>query len=261
MTTATTTAKRLIVNADDFGRTSGVNRGVVEAHASGIVTSASLMVAYPAAAEAAELARRRPELGVGLHLALTGGPPVLQAARVPSLVDEAGRLRPKPADIAHADPREVLAEARAQLRRFRELVGRLPTHLDTHHHAHALPVVLEAVLTLAWETGLPVRSSTPALRERLRHEGLPTNDHFVDAFHAEGASLDNLVDLLGRVEIGVTELMCHPAVVDDELRASSGYAEPRARELEALVHVDARATLQACGVQLVSWAGLGALTG
>jgi predicted glycoside hydrolase/deacetylase ChbG (UPF0249 family) len=256
MATAPLATKRLIVNADDFGRTEGVNRGVAEAHDEGIVTSASLMVAYPGAAQAAELARARPELGVGLHLAVTGGPAVLPPERIPSLVDEAGRLRAKPEDIAHADPREVLAEARAQLRRFRELMGRRPTHLDSHHHAHTLPPVLEALVTLSWETGLPVRSPGPAVRERLMHEGLPTNDHFVDAFFGDGATLDNLVDLIGRAGTGVTELMCHPAVVDEELRSSSSYAEPRARELAALVRVDARATLQACGIQLVNWSAV-----
>ncbi len=248
--------KRLIVNADDFGRTPGINQGIARAHDDGIVTSATLMVAFPAAAEAAQLAKARPGLGLGLHVALSGAPPVLPAARITSLVDERGRFRDKPDLVGNADPREVLAEVRGQLRRFRELTGSLPTHFDSHHHAHELPPVLEALVTLSWETGLPVRSHTAAVRERLRHEGLPTNDAFIDTFHAEGATLDNLVDLLGRVALGTTELMCHPAVVDEELRRSSGYAEPRSRELEALVDVDARATLQACGVQLVNYAVL-----
>lgn len=249
--------KRLIVNADDFGRSEGINRGVAEAHDKGIVSSATLMVAYPAAAEAARLAQARPELGVGLHLALTVGPPVLPPERLPSLVDEQGRLRANPELLAHADPREVLAEARAQLKRFRELLGRRPTHFDTHHHSHALPVVLEALLTLAWETGLPVRSPSAAIRERLRHEGLTTNDHFIDSFFDSGATQENLVAQLGRLEAGVTELMCHPALVDDALRVSSSYAEPRARELAILSDVETRATLQACGIQLVSWSALG----
>lgn len=248
--------KRLIVNADDFGRTEGINRGVVEAHDKGIVTSTTMLVAYPAAAQAAELASARPGLGVGLHVALTGGPPVLPAASIPSLVDADGRLHARLEGMAQAQPAEVLAEARAQLRRFRELLGRRPTHFDSHHHSHTLPVVLEALVTLSWETGLPVRSPTPAVRDRLRREGLPTNDHFADAFFGDGARLETLVDLLSRVDEGVTELMCHPAVVDDELRASSSYAEPRARELAALVHLDARATVQACGIQLVNWSAL-----
>jgi predicted glycoside hydrolase/deacetylase ChbG (UPF0249 family) len=245
--------KRLIVNADDFGRTPGVNRGVAEAHDRGIVTSASLMVTHPAAGEAAALAKERPNLGVGLHLALTGGPPALPAARVRSLVQAGGRLPAKPEALAAASPSEVLAETRAQARRFRELMGRAPTHFDSHHHVHRLPAVLEALLTLSWETGLPVRSPSPEVRERLRQEGLPTSDAFVDAFHGEGATLENLVRLLGKIEDGTTELMCHPAQIDEELRSASSYVDARAAELAALTHLDARATLQACGVQLVNY--------
>jgi predicted glycoside hydrolase/deacetylase ChbG (UPF0249 family) len=245
--------KRLIVNADDFGRTPGVNAGIARAHDEGIVSSATLMVAYPAAVEAAALAKARPNLGVGLHVALTGGPSILPPSRIPTLTNEDGRLRAKPEEIEHASPREILAEARAQLRRFRELTGRLPTHLDSHHHSHRLEGVLEALVTLSWETGLPVRSPSADVRERLRFEGLPTNDHFVDSFGGDAATLENLVALFGRLPAGTTELMCHPAVVDEELRTTSSYAEPRARELAALTDVEARQTLQALGVQLVSF--------
>ena len=249
--------KRLIVNADDFGRTPGINRGIAAAHDKGIVTSATLMVAYPAAQEAAGLAKGRPSLGVGLHVTLTGGPPVLPPAQILTLVDENGRLPAKPEGLRRAHPREVLAEARAQLKRFRELLGRLPTHFDSHHHSHGQPAVLDALVTLSWETGRPVRSPSPQVRERLRSEAIPTNDQFIDAFFGGGATLENLIGLLGRVGDGTTELMCHPAVVDDELRATSGYAEPRARELEVLTHVGARATLQALGIQLANYEALG----
>jgi predicted glycoside hydrolase/deacetylase ChbG (UPF0249 family) len=221
-----------------------------------MVTSATLMVAYPAAAEAASLAKERASLGVGLHVALSGGPPVLPAAQLPTLVDDKGLLPAKPEGLSKAHPRELLAEARAQLARFRELMGRLPTHFDSHHHSHALPAVLDALVTLSWETGRPVRSQAPHVRERLRLETIPTNDHFIDAFYDRGATLENLIALLGRVDDGTTELMCHPAVVDDELRSSSSYTEPRARELAALTHSDARATLQALGIQLANYDAL-----
>ncbi len=248
--------KRLIVNADDFGRTAGINRGIARAHDEGIVTSTTLMVGYPAASEAAALAKSRPALGVGLHVALTGGASVLPPAQLPTLVDQNGRLPAKPEGLRKAHPRELMAEARAQVRRFRELVGRLPTHFDSHHHSHELPAVLEVLVTLSWETGRPVRSPSAQVRERLRSETILTNDHFIDAFYDGGATLENLITLLGRLGDGTTELMCHPAVVDDELRSTSGYTEPRARELEALTHADARATIQALGIQLVNYDAL-----
>jgi predicted glycoside hydrolase/deacetylase ChbG (UPF0249 family) len=245
--------KRLIVNADDFGRTPGVNRGIVDAHRRGVVTSTTLMVAYPAAAEAARLAAENPRLGVGLHLAFTGGTPILPAAQVPSLVDAFGRLAAKPEGLSGAHPYDVLAEARAQLKRFRELMGRPPTHLDSHHHSHQVAAVLEAVVTLAWETGLPVRSVSYEMRVRLRREGIPTTDRFVQSFYDQGVTTEGLLRSLGDLGAGTTELMCHPAVVDDELRAGSGYAEPRTRELEILTRADVRQAIDASGIRLVNF--------
>ena len=249
--------KRLIVNADDLGRTPGVNRGIVQAHRAGIVTSATLMVAQPAAGEVAALARENPALGIGLHVALTGGSPCLPAARIPSLVDTSGRLPARAEGLARADPEHVLGEVREQLRRFRELMGALPTHLDSHHHSHALvPAVMEALMTLAWETGLPVRGVTPELRARLTRERIPTTDNFIESFHGEGATLESLVRILSRTESGVSELMCHPAVVDEPLLAGSSYARERGRELSVLTHAEVRQALQAAGIKLIHYGQL-----
>ena len=241
----------MIVNADDFGRTAGVNRGVVESHLRGIVTSASLMVACPAAPDAARLATENPKLGVGLHVALTGGPPVLPPRQIPGLVDGSGRLPAKPEGLVKATPHDVLLEARAQLKRFREIMGRSPTHIDCHHHAQRVPAVLEALVTLAWETGLPVRSVSLEVRKRFKREGIRTTDGFVESFFDPGATLEGLLRILGELHLGTTELMCHPAVVDDELRAASSYADPRARELQVLTHPEARQAIQAAGIRLV----------
>lgn len=253
-----TRLKRLIVNADDLGRTAGVDRGIVKAHRSGIVTSASLMVNHAEASEAPALARENPDLGVGLHVAFTGGPPTLPPEQVPSLVDASGRLPASAAGLAAAEPRHLLAEARAQLRRFRELMGREPTHLDSHHHAHRLPAVLEALVTLAWDAGLPVRSVSRDMRQRFRREGIPTPDEFVEEFHGAGASLEGLIRILGGLGVGTAELMCHPAIVDDALRAESRYVEPREAELSALTHLEVRQVVQAAGIQLIHYGALAA---
>lgn len=250
------TVKRLIVNADDLGRTPGVNRGVVQAHRSGIVTSATLMVNHRAASEVAALAKENPELGIGLHVSLTGGGPTLAPDQIPTLVDSQGLLPSQPAGLENADPGEILSEVRAQLRRFREIMGAWPTHLDTHHHAQRVTAVLEALVTLAWETGLPVRSTSPETRERFRFERVRTTEHFVDGFYGDGATLENLIRILSQADLGTTELMCHPAVVDDELRATSRYAEPRSRELIVLTHRDTRQSVQAAGIRLVHFGAL-----
>ena len=251
-----TTMKRLIVNADDFGRTAGINRGVVEAHERGIVTSATLMVNYPAAEEAAAIARDNPGLGIGLHVQLTGGPSALPAERLQSMVDASGRLPSKPEGLVGPDPGEVLAEARAQLARFQAILGRLPTHFDSHHHSHRTPAVLEAVVTLGRETGRPVRNASPEMAARLGREGIKTTDRFVEDFFGDDATLDGLLGILHRLQPGATELMCHPAVVDDELRAGSGYAEPRTRELAVLTREEAKQALREEGIELVHFGHL-----
>lgn len=248
--------KRLIVNADDLGRTGGINRGVVEAHRGGIVTSATVMVNYPSAREVAAIARENPGLGLGLHVQLTGGPSSLPPERLRSVVDAEGRLPAKPEGLRDPDPAEVLAEARAQLARFQEILGRLPTHFDSHHHSHRTTAVLEAVVTLGRETGRPVRNASPATAERLRREGIKTTDRFLEEFFDEGATLERLLVILDGLGTGSSELMCHPAVVDDELRSGSGYAEPRARELRALTSAEAKRAIREAGIELVHFGAL-----
>jgi len=202
------------------------------------------------------VARENPGLGIGLHLAFTGLRSTLGMRAIPSLMTAEGLLPPRPEGLARAKPEHILLEARAQLRRFREILDRLPTHFDTHHHAHRLPVVLEAVLVLAWETGLPVRGASPEVQAQLRREGLRTTDRFREDFFGPGATTEGLCRIIGELEVGATELMCHPAVVDDLLRQGSSYAEPRAAELRALTSVEARHALQASGVKLVDFTAL-----
>lgn len=211
------------------------------------------MVNGPAAEEAPEIARDNPELGIGLHVAFTGLRSSLGPRAIPSLLDAEGLLPARPDGLVRARPEHLLAEARAQFRRFRELLGRLPTHFDSHHHAHRLPAVLEALLVLAWETGLPVRAASPEVQARLRLEGLRTTDAFRDEFFGAAATPETLCRVIGDVGPGVTELMCHPAEVDDALRQASSYAEPRSAELAALTGAEARQTLQATGVRLVDF--------
>ncbi len=246
---SSTPSKVLIVNADDLGRTAGINSGIFEAHSKGLVTSATLMVAYPAAEEAAAQSAAHPDLGIGLHVQLTGGRPVLPPERLPSLVDDSGRLPSFPDGLGPAEPREVMAEARAQFDRFLELTGRLPTHLDSHHHSHRNPIVCDELVALALEHNLPIRNASQEVEERLSREGINTNDFFVERFFGEDAQLEILIEILGGLQPGITEIMCHPANVDDELRNSSSYAVERQHELEVLTHPDAVRAAQELGLR------------
>lgn len=240
----------LIVNADDLGRTRGINAGVFEAHRHGLVTSATLMVGFAAAEDAARELAAHPGLGVGLHVTLTGAAPTLPAASVPSLVGTDGRFAARPEALGDLDPREVRAEIEHQLARFERLVGRAPTHLDSHHHSHRHPIVRDVLIGVARERSLPVRSSSDDVQRALRRAGVATTDRFVERFYGEATTLEVLLEILGGIEPGVTELMCHPGRLDDELRYGSSYAVERERELAVLCHPAALAVAAELGLRL-----------
>jgi predicted glycoside hydrolase/deacetylase ChbG (UPF0249 family) len=226
--------KRLIVNADDFGQSAGVNRGVTEANARGVVTSASLMVRWPAAAEAAAYAREHPDLSLGLHLdlgewACRGGEWVALYEVVP-LTDGAA----------------VAGEVAAQLAAFQRLAGRAPTHLDSHQHVHLREPARAAVLAAGRRLGVPVRGCTPAVRycgdfygQTAEGEPLP-----------EAISPARLVRIVAGLRPGTTELACHPGDGDD---LQTMYRHERRQEVEALCDPLVRAALSDEGVTLCSF--------
>jgi predicted glycoside hydrolase/deacetylase ChbG (UPF0249 family) len=248
--------KRLIVNADDLGRTHGINTGVFEAHRLGIVTSATAMVNYLAIREAAAMSRENPKLGIGLHVALTGGTTALPPDSVPSLVDKAGAQPPKPEGLVGALVKEIAAEVDEQFRKFVEIFGRKPTHLDSHHHSHRRPDVFEVVTSLARREGIPVRNAGGLMGEALLKLGVRRNDAFEEGFFDQGVSVANLVGIIEGLPEGSTELMCHPAHEDKELAASSSYAAVRVRELAALCDPAVRSALERTSVRLITFSDL-----
>ncbi len=250
--------KRLIVNADDFGRTRGVNAGVLEAHLSGIVTSATVMVLEPAAGEGvSEALRRAPRLSLGLHFVLTGeGLPASAHERIPSLLVD-GRFARFPADLpVQLSAVEVARELEAQIFLFEKMAGRRPSHLDSHHHSALHPSIQPVFAEVARARGLPVRASSPAARDDLRAAGVRTPDTFVDGFYGEGATADNLRTLIRGLPEGTSELMCHPARVDERLVAGSTYARERERELALLCDPKVKLLLAEERVQLIGFAEL-----
>lgn len=248
--------KKLIVNADDLGRTRGINEGVFEAHGEGIVTSATAMVNYPGIEEAARLSRSHPRLGIGLHVALSGGVPALPPESIDSLVGSSGSFPSKPE--GHTSPRQdqLMAEIEAQYQKFLKVFGRKPTHLDSHHHSHRRGDVFNAVTALARRERLPVRNCGGDMGERLRQLELKTTDAFSEEFFDEGVSSENLVRIVSELRDGSTELMCHPAREDAELLASSSYASRRTVELAVLKDAAVRRAVEAASVSLVTFAEL-----
>jgi predicted glycoside hydrolase/deacetylase ChbG (UPF0249 family) len=247
--------KRLIVNADDLGRTPGINAGVVEAHLQGIVTSSTVMVLEPAAAQGvADAIHSAPRLSLGLHFALTGGGlPASTPDRVRSLLAE-GRFRRFPSDLPEAlAPDEVARELEGQISLFQKMAGHPPTHLDSHHHSALHPSVQPVFAEAARRLGIPVRASTVAARDALRGRSVRTPDRFVDGFYGAGATAENLRSIITGLVDEVTELMCHPGHVDRGLLSASTYSRERERELAVLCDPGLKALLVEQSVRLVSF--------
>lgn len=224
--------KYLIVNADDFGASAGINRGILEAHRYGILTSTSLMVDTPFSAQAAQLAGTARALSVGLH------------------VDLRNELK-RPATV-HAH--WIAKELDRQFARFETLMGRGPTHVDSHHNVHRDPRLLPHFLRLAAKHNVPLREHSP-VRYLSSFYGRWNGES-----HLEQISSENLSCLLEKeVGPGITELSCHPGYTDESYTGS--YAFEREVELQTLCGLAIRYALSALAIQLVSYHELNSLTG
>ncbi|HSS45754.1 MAG TPA: ChbG/HpnK family deacetylase, partial [Thermoanaerobaculia bacterium] len=228
--------KRLIVNADDFGRTPGVTDGTLEAHRNGIVTSATVMVLERAAPSGIRQAlERAPRLSLGLHFVMTGGgAPAAAPASVARLAPGGRFLRRAQELPEDLSAEEVRRELQAQIAIFEALAGRPPSHLDSHHHVALHAAVAPIFAQVAREKSLPVRAASDRARDALRQAGVAVPDHFLESFYGEGATPKDLRALLGRLPDGTSELMCHPGYADQPLVAASSYAKEREREVEIL---------------------------
>lgn len=244
--------RRLILNADDFGLTHGINRAIAELYDAGALTSSTLMASGPAFEHAARLARQRPALGIGCHIVLTDGDPVSPPRTIPSLMARNGRtLRPSllgylTALITHQiDPDEIEREAVAQIQRIQQ-AGITVTHLDAHKHTHIAPPVMSALLRAARKTGVhairnpfeqpwafslsngttartsQIRLIHPLQRGFLRRPEIQsgqirTTDGTVGISATGHLDEPTLCNLLNALPGGTWELVCHPGYNDAEL--------------------------------------------
>ncbi len=273
--------RRIVINADDFGMTAGVTRAILEAHAAGVVSSTSLMANGAATDLAIEAARRTPALGVGLHVNVTSGRPLLPAREVPSLCGDDGAFLGLSRFVRRAlagrvASEEVAAECDAQIARMRE-AGLPITHVDSHHHVHVLPSVWAPVAACARRAGIgimrlplePLRDSARRPRmvvaqtlfrfsHRVASRRIASPRH-VD--HFRGFSLTGkkalaraIVRVLDTLEPGTTELMVHPGYADRELERWAKLTRERETELAALTSDAVRERLAKADVQLVDFA-------
>jgi predicted glycoside hydrolase/deacetylase ChbG (UPF0249 family) len=226
-------ARRLIVNADDFGRSGGVNRGIAAAHNDGVVTSASLMVRWPAAKEAAVLAHSMPQLSVGLHVDLSEW-----------IYRDGDWVRLY--TVVGDDPSEIASESRRQLAAFRSLVGRDPSHLNSHQHVHRDEPVRSVLVDLAAELDVPLRQFTPEIEYRGEYHGQTTTGDPVPT----ALTVEALAAILRSLALGTSEIGCHPA---SEVDFESVYGVERLVELDVLCSAEIRTVLEVQDIRLVSF--------
>jgi len=285
--------RRLIINADDFGLTGGVNRAILEAHERGVVTSATLMANGQAFADAITLAQSRPRLGVGCHIVLVDGAPLLDQKAVHSLLHGGGgsgspRFREgitrfgTLALLGRLNENEIEAEATAQIRKL-QAAGIAVTHLDSHKHTHLFPRVLRPLLRAAASCGVrAIRNpfermqgsqlaASPSLwrrwaevgvlrglarqfREAVQHSGIATPDGTL-AIAATGSMNERLLRLMvEHLPDGTWELVCHPGYNDGDLReVRTRLRESREQELRILTSPATRELLAANGIEVVSY--------
>ena len=289
--------KRLIVNADDFGLTRQVNQATLNGHFFGLVSSTSLLANGEAFESAVALSRQAPRLGVGVHLNLTEGKPVAAASSIPSLVNGQGHFARKPGHLWRAlilgrvSTADIEKELRAQIEKVLA-AGIVATHLDSHKHVHALPVLGRMTVRLARQYGIPaircvaegwsalgcllgrfphakttifrqlLNSCTLALVTRgwshqLRRAGVVYASHFYGLTPTGFLDEELLREILCRLPDGTSELMCHPGFVDMALRQTpTRLLEQREMEYQALTRPGIKLLAKDLGVQLVNYGDL-----
>jgi hopanoid biosynthesis associated protein HpnK len=284
--------QRLIINADDFGLSPGVNRGILAAFRDGVLSSTTMLVNLASFEDAVSLALANRGLPVGIHLSLLWGSPVSDPVTVPSLVEGDGRFPRSLTVLARRyflgalEMDHVRTEFRAQIARFQD-AGLTPTHVDTHKHVHCLPGVLHALVDVAGEFGIgrlrlphersiatngaagqpgpPPRTLTASIKSHLvgylsrngrrviQGRGFRSTDHFVGIEYQDHLDERTLQFIVSNLNEGSTELMCHPGYDDDLAREYSRTPPHRETELAALQAGGVRECLQARGIQLISY--------
>jgi chitin disaccharide deacetylase len=283
--------QRLIVNADDFGFTAGVNRAILEAHSRGIVTSSTLMANGPAFSQAVDLAKSVPQLSVGCHVVLIDGEPVLAPEQLPSLTasrkfrDSLKKFALRAIAPGRIDGAEISAEVSAQIKKIQS-AGIPVSHVDTHKHTHLFPRILRPLLRAAKECGVravrnpfgprfPMRSSQlmqrPGLwaryaelrilstfarnfRSAVDREGFITTDGTL-GIEVTGTLDETLFHAIAEtIPEGTWEFVCHPGYNDQDLQvARTRLRESRETELRVLTLPAAREILMRRGIQLISY--------
>lgn len=245
---------KLIINADDFGYSRGVNWGIAEAHRQGVVSSTTMMVNMPAYEHAVELGKENPRLGVGVHLVLTCGKPV--HPQVPTLTDEWGFFQREQQHLMKARPEEIEQEFTAQIERFLQSGLKL-THLDSHHHVHAHEAILPIVLRLAERYQVPIRNPWTFAGNR-GDKRFMTTEGFSHRFYGNDLTPAMFIEVVEEMRgYATAEIMSHPAYLDEDVLVGSSYNLSRTRELQILTSTQVKDYVNQNGIQLVTFNDIG----
>lgn len=254
--------RRVVFNADDFGLTDGVCRGISDAIDAGIVTATTAMVCCPGSEE--RIAHWGPRFAgrIGIHMQLTDGKPCLDAAAIPSLVNDDGVFPRSASEIATVALSDVKREWSAQIERLKRW-GITPTHMDSHHHVGFKPHIIGAYSDIAHAHRIAARTASFDITRLLRANGIRCADLCITAWYDADLSVSGLLRLIESAFTqlkgqGTVEIMCHPAYADDALAATSKYVRQRERELEVLTSTKLTKGLQRLDVEVAPISSIGA---
>ncbi len=240
----------LIVNADDCNLTDGVTQAILKCHQQGIVSSTTFLVNLPHNPTLIRRIKKQRRLGVGLHLNITLGCPVSALENIPSLIDKEGRFIKRSTRMRFTPSlREVRTEYENQIMLFRKIFGRIPTHLDTHHQLHDHPKIYEVLRQVAKKYNRPIR------RSRVMKQGATSSFRTTDFWYGNLKPENywrkrTLIKTIESLPVGVSEIMCHPGIVDDELKTISSFTTGRQREYDLLKMPSLRHILSEQAVRL-----------
>lgn len=260
---------KLIINSDDFGYSNGINQGIIKSHQQGVLTSTTLMANQAGFTEAVSLSQKNPQLGIGVHLTLTHGYPLLK--NLTSLVDQEGRFISRRSVLENPlqiDLEELYEEWKAQIIKVKE-AGINITHLDSHHYMHSMGKNYQVAEQLAKEFDVPIRNSHE-VKEKLTNPDIAPVEAFWNLFNYPEMKDMTLPyadvkeklfaiiekDLQHYAQFGLVEGVSHPGFVDEDIYFNSSFNLARMREISILCDPDFKARLIVMGYDLINYSDL-----
>lgn len=248
--------RQLIVNADDCNLTPGVTRAILKCHDEGILSSTTFMINLPIWPETVAEIKKRPGLGLGIHLNITLGYSVCIESQIQSLLNDGAFKKRGEQLSSFPDAQEVENEYSEQIEKFRKVFGVLPTHCDTHHQIHDHPFFYRVLQKVADKFSLPVRRSQCS-KKKDSNPFEKTTDYFfgnLDAKHHW--KQEPLEVILSHIPEGVSEIMCHPGIHDKDLEQITSFTVGREAEFALFSNPKYRPLVKDTGVQLATFKSL-----